>query len=120
LPRIELRAQVERESFPNAGVWTRVQQRASVILLAPNRQAVDVVGLYLNPPDKALVLSCDAKSQIQALNRTQPGLPMKRGRAGTTTHNYKRNGTTMLFAALNTLDSTVITMCQAFHRMRSG
>lgn len=77
---------------------------------------VDVVGLYLNPPDKALVLSCDEKSQIQALNRTQPGLPMKRGRAGTMTHDYKRNGMTTLFAALNTLDGTVISMCQEFHR----
>jgi transposase len=77
---------------------------------------VDVVGLYLNPPDKALVLSCDEKSQIQALNRTQPGLPMKRGRSGTVTHDYKRNGTTTLFAALNTLDGTVISICQDRHR----
>jgi transposase len=77
---------------------------------------VDVVGLYLNPPEHALVLSCDEKSQIQALNRTQPGLPMKRGRAGTMTHDYQRNGTTTLFAALNTLDGTVISMCQARHR----
>ena len=76
----------------------------------------DVVGLYLDPPDKALVLSCDEKSQIQALNRTQPGLPMKRGRAGTMTHDYKRNGTTTLFAALNTLDGSVISMCQDRHR----
>src|SRR3974390_1269940 len=59
----------------------------------------DVVGLYLNPPDKALVLCVDEKSQIQALDRTQPGLPMKKGRAGTMTHDYKRNGTTTLFAA---------------------
>jgi len=77
---------------------------------------VDVVGLYLNPPDKALVLSCDEKSQIQALNRTQPGLPMKPGRSGTMTHDYKRNGTTTLFAALNTLDGTVISLCQDRHR----
>jgi len=77
---------------------------------------VDVVGLYLDPPDKAIVLSCDEKSQIQALNRTQPGLPMKRGRAGTMTHDYKRHGTTTLFAALNTLDATVISMCQDRHR----
>jgi transposase len=77
---------------------------------------VDVVGLYLNPPEHALVLSCDEKSQIQALNRTQPGLPMKRGRAGTMTHDYQRNGTTTLFAALNTLDGTVISMCQERHR----
>jgi transposase len=77
---------------------------------------VDVVGLYLNPPAHAIVLSCDEKSQIQALNRTQPGLPMKRGRAGTMTHDYQRNGTTTLFAALNTLDGTVISMCQDRHR----
>jgi transposase len=77
---------------------------------------VDVVGLYLNPPEHALVLSCDEKSQIQALNRTQPGLPMKRGRAGTVTHDFKRHGTTTLFAALNTLDGTVISMCQPRHR----
>jgi transposase len=77
---------------------------------------VDVVGLYLNPPEQALVLSCDEKSQIQALNRTQPGLPMKRGRAGTFTHDYKRHGTTTLFAALNTLDGSVISMCQPRHR----
>ena len=77
---------------------------------------LDVVGLYMNPPERALVLSCDEKSQIQALNRTQPGLPMKRGRAGTVTHDYKRHGTTTLFAALNTLDGTVISMCQQQHR----
>ena len=77
---------------------------------------LDVVGLYLNPPEHALVLSCDEKSQIQALNRTQPGLPMKRGRAGTATHDYERHGTTTLFAALNTLDGHVISMCQPRHR----
>jgi transposase len=77
---------------------------------------VDIVGLYLNPPEHALVLSCDEKSQIQALERTQPGLPMKRGRAGTFTHDYKRHGTTTLFAALNTLDGSVISMCQPRHR----
>jgi transposase len=76
----------------------------------------DVVGLYLNPPDKAVVLCVDEKSQIQALDRTQPGLPMKRGRAGTMTHDYKRNGTTTLFAALNVLDGTVIGQCLPRHR----
>ncbi len=76
----------------------------------------DVVGLYLNPPDKALVLCVDEKSQIQALNRTQPGLPMKKGRCGTMTHDYKRNGTTTLFAALNVLDGTVIGTCMPRHR----
>jgi len=76
----------------------------------------DIVGLYLNPPDRALVLSVDEKSQIQALDRTQPGLPMKKGRAGTMTHDYKRNGTTTLFAALNMLDGTVIGECMPRHR----
>jgi transposase len=76
----------------------------------------DIVGLYLNPPEHALVFSCDEKSQIQALDRTQPGLPMKKGRAGTMTHDYKRNGTTTLFAALNVLDGTVVSMCQPQHR----
>jgi len=77
---------------------------------------LDVVGLYLNPPEHSLVLSCDEKSQIQALNRTQPGLPMKAGRAGTFTHDYKRHGTTTLFAAMNTLDGPVISMCEPRHR----
>src|SRR5664279_4349298 len=70
----------------------------------------------VNPPDKALVLSVDEKSQIQALDRTQPGLPLKKGRAGTMTHDYKRNGTTTLFAALNVLDGTVIGHCTPRHR----
>src|SRR5436853_3554520 len=78
----------------------------------------DVVGLYLNPPDKALVLSVDEKSQIQALDRTQPGLPIKKGRAGTMTHDYKRNGTTTLFAALSMLDGKVIGACMPRHRHR--
>jgi transposase len=76
----------------------------------------DVVGLYLNPPEKAIVLCVDEKSQIQALDRTQPGLPMKKGRAGTMTHDYKRNGTTTLFAALNALDGSVIGECLPRHR----
>jgi transposase len=76
----------------------------------------DVVGLYLNPPDKALVLCVDEKSQIQALDRTQPGLPMKKGRCGTLTHDYKRHGTTTLFAALNVLQGTVLGECMARHR----
>jgi transposase len=75
----------------------------------------DVVGLYLNPPAHALVLSLDEKSQIQALDRTQPGLPLKQGRAQTLTHDYKRHGTTTLFAALNTLDGTVIGTCMQRH-----
>lgn len=76
----------------------------------------DIVGLYMSPPENALVLCCDEKSQVQALDRTQPGLPLKKGRAATMTHDYKRNGTTTLFAALNVLDGTVIGQCQARHR----
>src|SRR6202521_2952023 len=76
----------------------------------------DVVGLYVDPPAHAVVLSVDEKSQIQALDRTQPGLPMKKGRAGTMTHDYKRNGTTTLFAAMNVLDGTVIGRCMQRHR----
>ena len=76
----------------------------------------DVVGLYMNPPDKALVLCLDEKSQIQALDRTQPGLPLKKGRCGTMTHDYKRHGTTTLFAALNVLDGKVIGECHGRHR----
>ena len=80
----------------------------------------DVVGLYLSPPEHAIVLCCDEKSQVQALDRTQPGLPRKRRariyRASTMTHDYKRNGTTTLFAALNVLDGQVISTCQQRHR----
>ena len=76
----------------------------------------DVVGLYLDPPAHAVVLSVDEKSQIQALDRTQPGLPIKKGRAGTMTHDYKRHGTTTLFAALNVLDGTVIGRNMQRHR----
>lgn len=77
---------------------------------------IDVVGLYLNPPDKAIVLCVDEKSQIQALDRTQASLPMKPGRAGTMTHDYKRNGTTTLFAALDVLTGKVIGQCLPRHR----
>jgi transposase len=76
----------------------------------------DIVGLYIDPPAHAMVLSVDEKSQIQALDRTQPGLPLKRGRCSTMTHDYKRNGTTTLFAALNVLDGKVIGQCMARHR----
>jgi len=76
----------------------------------------DVVGLYLNPPENAIVLCMDEKSQVQALQRTQPSLPMKKGRAGTMTHDYKRNGTTTLFAALNVLTGVVIGQCLPRHR----
>ena len=76
----------------------------------------DVIGLYLNPPQKAVVICLDEKSQIQALDRTQPGLPLKKGRCGTYTHDYKRNGTTTLFAALDMLEGKVIGQCQPRHR----
>ena len=78
---------------------------------------VDIVGLYLDPPDKAVVL-VDEKSQIQALDRTQPGLPMKKGRCGTMTHDYKRNGTTTLFAALDVKTGKVIGECLPRHRAK--
>lgn len=76
----------------------------------------DVVGLYLNPPEKALVVCIDEKTQIQALDRTQPGLPLKKGRCGTWTHDYKRNGTTTLFAALEIAEGKVVGQCFARHR----
>ena len=77
---------------------------------------VDVVGLYLNPPEHAMVFSVDEKSQIQALDRTQPGLPIKKGRCGTMTHDYKRNGTTTLFAAMEVLEGNVLSSCMPRHR----
>jgi transposase len=77
---------------------------------------VDVVGLYMDPPENAMVLCVDEKSQVQALDRTQPGLPMKKGRCGTMTHDYKRNGTTTLFAALDVLTGKVIGSCKKRHR----
>ena len=96
--------------------------RTTTFKLSRDKQFVeklrDVVGLYLSPPEKALVLSVDEKSQIQALDRTQPGLPMKRGRCETMTHDYKRHGTTTLFAALNMLDGTVIGECMPRHRSK--
>lgn len=79
-------------------------------------KVVDVVGLYLNPPEHALVLCCDEKSQIQALDRTQPSLPLKKGRCGTMTHDYKRNGTTTLFAALDVAAGKLIGTCMNRHR----
>jgi len=77
---------------------------------------IDVVGLYLNPPDQAIVLCLDEKSSVQALDRTQPSLPMVKGRAQTMTHDYKRHGTTTLFAALDVLTGTVIGSCLPRHR----
>jgi len=81
-------------------------------------KVTDVVGLYMNPPDKALVLCVDEKSQIQALDRTQPGLPLKKGRAATMTHDYKRHGTTTLFAALDVASGRVIGDCRPRHRAK--
>lgn len=76
----------------------------------------DIVGLYLSPPEHAIILSCDEKSQIQALDRTQPSLPIKKGRCGTMTHDYRRNGTTSLFAALNIADGKIVGKCMKKHR----
>ncbi len=94
--------------------------RVETFKLSKDRRFVekltDVVGVYLNPPDKAVVFCVDEKSQIQALDRTQPGLPMKKGRCGTMTHDYKRNGTTCLFAALGVLEGKVIGSCYPRHR----
>jgi transposase len=83
-----------------------------------DEKLIDVVGLYMNPPEKAVVLCMDEKSQIQALDRTQPSLPLKKGRAGTMIYDYKRNGTTTLFAALNALTGEVIGECLPRHRHR--
>jgi transposase len=80
------------------------------------KKLTDVVGVYLNPPDKAVVLCVDEKSQIQALDRSQPGLPMKKGRCGPMTHDYKRHGTTTLFAALDLLEGNVVGQCLGRHR----
>jgi transposase len=93
---------------------TRTFKRSNDPEFAAKLEAI--VGLYLDPPAHSLVLSLDEKSQIQALDRTQPGLPLKPGKAGTMTHDYKRHGTTTLFAALNVLDGTVIGRCMARHR----
>ena len=120
-----------RELAKAAGVSLRsVQRILEAHQLAPHRirtfklskdpefveKLRDIVGLYVDPPAHAVVLSVDEKSQIQALDRTQPGLPMKKGRAGTMTHDYKRHGTTTLFAALNVLDGTVIGRNMPRHR----
>lgn len=98
----------------------RQPHRVKTFKLAKDKRFVekltDVVGLYLNPPDKALTLCVAEKSQIQALDRTQPGLPMKKGCCGTFTHDYKRHGTATLFAALNVLEGTVIGECMGRHR----
>ena len=104
-------------------IWTQHQLKphlTKTFKLSRDKQFIekltDIVGLYLNPPDRALVLCVDEKSQIQALDRTQPGLPLKKGRCGTWTHDYKRIGTTTLFAALSMLDGQVIGDCMPRHR----
>ena len=104
-------------------IWKRHNLKPHLIMtfkVSRDKQFVeklyDVVGLYLNPPDKSLVLCVDEKSQVQALDRTQPGLPLKKGRCGTMTHDYKRNGTTTVFAALSMLDGKVIGDCMPRHR----
>lgn len=94
-------------------------QRVKTFTLSNDRHFAekleDVVSLYLHPPDDAIILSVDEKCQIQALDRTQPGLARKKGRFGTMTHDYKRHGTTTLFAAMNTQDGTVIDACMPTH-----
>src|SRR3989454_799377 len=121
--KIVLRARIcllAHEGLSNRRIARDLKTTRPTVLLWRHKQFVekltDVVGLYLNPPDKALVLCVDEKSQIQALDRTQPGLPMKKGRCGTMTHDYVRHGTTTLFAALNVLDGTVIGSCFDRHR----
>lgn len=117
-------ARAARISKASVGrIWRRhglKPHRVETFKLSRDPQFVEkleaIVGLYLNPPEHALVLCCDEKSQIQALDRTQPSLPLKRGRAGTMTHDYKRNGVATLFAALNTFDGTVIGVCQERNR----
>lgn len=103
------------QSAPGVG-WLAAGVLAT--LFAKKLEAI--VGLYLNPPEHAIVMCVDEKSQIQALNRTQPGLPLKKGRCGTMTHDYKRNGTATLFAALHVGDDTVIGMCDDRHRHQEG
>lgn len=118
-----LAAQLHTNHMTVARVWQECGfkphlMRQFKISNDPNfeEKLVDVVGLYLNPPENAVVLSVDEKSSIQALDRTQPGLPMKPGRAGTMTHDYKRHGTSTLFAALNVFTGEVIGECKKRHR----
>jgi transposase len=143
--RLKVIAKTVQETPPNATHWSRATMAEAVGIspssvgriwadagLKPHivkgfkvsndpmfeEKVTEIVGLYLDPPDRAVVLSCDKKSQIQALNRTQPGLPMKRGRAGTVTHDYKRHGTTTLFAALDVKSGMVIGDCMPRHRAK--
>ena len=143
--RLRVIAKTVRESPPNATHWTRSAMAEAVGVspssvgriwaqagLKPHRtrsfkvsndpmfeeKVTDIVGLYLDPPDRAVVLCIDEKSQIQALDRTQPGLPLKKGRAATMTHDYKRHGTTTLFAALDVKSGKVIGDCMPRHRAK--
>ena len=135
VPLLTKRRSVAARTDDDAGHGTRntrlsVQRIWSALALKPHQVAtfklsndpafeqklIDVVGLYLDPPDKAVVLCLDEKSQIQALDRTQPSLPLKRGRAGTMTHDHKRNGTTTLLAALDVASGKVIGRCLPRHR----
>jgi transposase len=122
-PKKSLMMNPEQRRTLQARIWDAhglQPHRVKTFKLSKDKRVVEkltgVVGVYLNPPDKAMVLCVDEKSQVQALDRTQPGLPMKKGRCGTMTHDYKRYGTTCLFAALNVLDGKVIGTCYPRHR----
>jgi transposase len=143
--RLQVIAKTVQESPPNATHWTR-SLMAEAVGISPSsvgriwaeaglkphltksfkvsndpmfeEKVTDIVGLYLDPPERAVVLCVDEKSQIQALDRTQPGLPLKKGRAATMTHDYKRHGTTTLFAALDVKSGRVIGECLPRHRAR--
>jgi transposase len=143
--RLKVLAKTMQESPPNATHWSR-SLMAEAVGISPSsvgriwadaglkphivkgfkvsndpmfeEKVTEIVGLYLDPPDRAVVLCVDEKSQIQALDRTQPGLPLKKGRAATMTHDYKRNGTTTLFAALDVKSGMVIGECMPRHRAK--
>ena len=113
------RCQPSQRAAHLGGAWAQAHRVRTFKLSNDPKFAAkvqDVVGLYVDPPEHALLLSVDEKSQMQALDRTQPGLPMKKGRCGTMTHDYKRHGTTTLFAALDVLEGRVIGQCMARHR----
>jgi len=143
--RLKVIAKTVQETPPNATHWSRTMMAEAVGIspssvgriwadagLKPHivkgfkvsndplfeKKVTEIVGLYLDPPDRAVVLCVDEKSQIQALDRTQPGLPLKKGRAATVTHDYKRHGTTTLFAALDVKSGLVIGECMPRHRAR--
>ena len=111
---VSLRGAADLDSAPAATASIRTFKKSGDPAFATKVE--DIVGLYVEPPRHAMVLSIDEKSQIQALDRTQPGLPLKPGRCGTMTHDYKRNGTTTLFAALNVLEGKVVGRCMPQHR----